>query len=115
MAASARGLQLPVRRAVEWALATARANGLTPYVTSTYRSLGEQRKLYRTYLAGRASFPANPPGQSGHNYGLAWDSWVPDAQMPLWTTIRELAGFRVPPNDLIHAEVPSWPEFVRWR
>ena len=112
---SARGLNPAVKSAVEWCFEAARLNGLQPTVTSTYRSLSEQRKLYRDFLAGKSPYPANPAGQSGHNYGLAWDSWVPDAQMPLWTAIREAAGFRVPANDLIHAEVPSWPELVRRR
>lgn len=92
-----------------------RQYGFSPIVTSTYRSKQEQLKLYRDWLAGKSPWPANPPGQSGHQYGMAWDSWVPDAYMPAWTTIREQAGWRVPPNDVIHAEVPSWPNFVRRR
>ena len=106
-----RGLKRDVSAAVAWCLEAARLNGLKPVITSTYRSRSEQLKLYRDYLAGRSPWPANPPGTSGHQYGLAWDSWVPDAQLPLWTTIREAAGFRVPPNDVIHAEVPDWPAF----
>lgn len=115
MAISARGLTPAVRARVEWAMATARTYGLTPAITSTYRSKAEQAKLYRDWLNGRSPFPANPPGASGHQYGLAWDSWVPDAQMGLWTAIREAAGFRVPENDVIHAEVPAWALLVRRR
>lgn len=87
--------------------------GLRPQLTSTYRSLQEQQRLYDAYLRGESRYPANRPGNSAHNYGLAWDSWVPDADMPLWTTVRRWIGWRVPDNDLIHAEVRGWRNFVQ--
>lgn len=115
---SARGLNRYVRAAVEWCLEAAALNGISPIITSTYRSSSEQTRLYRKnqleLAAGRTpAFPANPPGQSGHQYGLAWDSWVPASQVPLWITIRRHAGFHVPDNDVIHAEVPGWAQYVR--
>lgn len=48
--------------------------GITVQITSTYRSEGEQSKLYRQWLkAGKKGIPAAPPGQSYHGYGLAVD------------------------------------------
>lgn len=40
-------------------------------VTSSYRSLDEQKKLHDIYLAGGPK--ATAPGNSAHNYGLAVD------------------------------------------
>lgn len=122
MAASLRGLRRDVRDAASFALAIAQELRIKPVITSGYRPRSQQASLYRKWLTwlsrnswwspGKALpakvFPANPPGLSGHEYGLAWDSWVPDKDMPLWTAIREYVGFRVPENDLIHAEVPEW-------
>lgn len=54
----------------------ARAHGMEPVVTSTYRSLAHQRRLYRARLAGRHPLPVAPPGRSAHNYGLAFDMVV---------------------------------------
>lgn len=42
-------------------------------VTSARRSTGEQTRLYRRFLAGRASFPVAPPGRSKHEQGRAID------------------------------------------
>ena len=57
-------------------------------------------------------YPANQPGDSAHNYGLAWDSYVPEEEMPLWVRIREYCGFAVPVNDEVHAELPDWREYI---
>ncbi len=49
-------------------------NRLGPVVTSVLRTATMQRKLYRRYLAGKSGgLPAAPPGQSLHQYGLAFD------------------------------------------
>lgn len=84
--------------------------GFTPTVTSTYRSLEEQQRLY----AARASnpYPVAPPGSSAHNYGLAWDSSVAADKLELWVAIRRAIGWVVPDNDLIHAEWPAWKQLV---
>jgi hypothetical protein len=58
------------------------------------------------------AWPANRAGDSGHNYGLAWDSWVPDELMPDWIAWRRWQGWTVPPNDVIHAELPNWRAYV---
>jgi hypothetical protein len=97
-------------------------------VTSVRRTIEQQAKLRANYelclardvFPSEKSFtpgmscryPANRPGDSAHNYGLAWDSWVPDGYWELWNAIREYCGFRLDPNDRIHAEVPGWREVV---
>jgi len=47
--------------------------GLRPRVTSVVRSRSTQARLYRRYRAGLSRWPAAPPGQSLHEYGLAFD------------------------------------------
>jgi len=42
-------------------------------VTSVRRSRAEQARLYERFLAGKSNLPAAPPGQSLHEYGLAFD------------------------------------------
>jgi TP901 family phage tail tape measure protein len=41
-------------------------------ISSGYRSLAEQQKLYDLYLSGKGNLAA-PPGSSYHNFGLAMD------------------------------------------
>ena len=64
-----RRLQPYARALVE----VARDYGLNPRITSTYRSLAEQKRLYARYLQGRHPLPVAVPGKSLHNYGLAID------------------------------------------
>ena len=103
-----RGMDSRVRPYAEWATQIANYYGIVPTVTSTYRSWEEQTKLRARWERGESRFPANRPGDSAHNYGWAWDSVVPEHQQDLWNQIREYVGFRVPPGDQIHGEVPGW-------
>lgn len=117
-----RGLDPAIRGAVEYALALAAHYGIRVTVTSGKRSWAEQvrlRKQYESCLArGERVYPGNPnpacrwpanrPGDSSHNYGLAFDSWVPAEQQEAWNYIRRAIGFTVPANDQIHAELPGW-------
>ena len=57
----------------EYLYYVAQINGLTPKLTSGYRSIAAQRKLYTRYLRGAHPLPVAPPGRSYHNYGLAVD------------------------------------------
>jgi len=107
-----RGLHPQVEAAAEDALAWAGFYGIPVQVTSGFRSLAEQARLRRLFLAGKSRFPANTPGDSSHNFGLAFDSTVSSADLSDWTIIRDWIGFRVPRNDVIHAEVPGWRRFV---
>jgi len=105
---SLRGLEPDVRALAECAFNVAHSYGLTPVVTSTFRSWAEQTVLRSKWEAGLSAFPANKPGESAHEYGLAFDSWVPDDEMGLWVAVRRSVGLRVPDGDLIHAERPEW-------
>ena len=109
------GLAPQVRRAAAYALQYARAENIPVRVTSTRRTLKDQRDLYRNYLAGRSQYPASPPGYSAHEYGLAFDSVVPAAFQSRWNEIRRAIGFEVPNIDIIHAQVPGWQDIVRGR
>lgn len=61
------------RRAAEWIFYVAQYNGLRPRLTSAYRSLDQQKRLYALRQAGRHPLPVAPPGRSMHNFGLAID------------------------------------------
>lgn len=62
-----------------------RVLGFNSRVTSTYRTYQQQAKLYADYIAGRSSLPANRPGYSLHERGMAIDI-VTD-------NLKELVGF----------------------
>lgn len=80
--------------------------GIEPTITSGYRSEAKQAELYKNRHTN--PYPVNRPGDSAHNYRLAFDSDVPDAYMPLWIAVRRAVGFTVPDNDEVHAEYPNW-------
>jgi hypothetical protein len=105
------GLEPNVRAAAQWALDWAAYFHVPVTVTSTRRTWAEQSELYATYLAGKSLYPANQPGDSAHEFGLAWDSVVPDEFFPWWTYLRRLAGFEVFDTDRIHAQVPNWRQY----
>jgi len=113
-----KGLDPDVRNRAECAFKIAQSYGLTPVITSVRRSWAEQLVLRKKWEAGQSEFPANNPGDSAHQFGLAFDSWVPDEDMALWKGIRECVGLFVPGGDLIHAERPEWrstPGLNRYR
>lgn len=87
------------------------ATGIYPTVTSVYRSTAEQARLY----AQRASnpYPVAKPGNSAHNYALAWDASVPAKYDALWRKIRTEIGWVVPSDDKVHAEVRDWRSLVQ--
>lgn len=121
-----RGLHPQVRERADLALSWATYYGLVVTVTSGLRTMAEQTALRARYekcltLPGgvypgnpnpECRYPANRPGDSAHNFGMAWDSSVPANQLWIWTYLREYAGFRVPADDPVHAEVPNWRSFV---
>lgn len=118
MSIQLRGLNPQVRERAELVLQWANRFGVRPVVTSGFRSWHEQAELRRKFVNGESQFPANIPGDSAHNFGLAFDSVLPDRYRgnPLaedwWQRVREFYGFGVPSNDTIHAEVPGWRRFV---
>jgi len=115
-------LDRSIKPAAEWALGWADYYGVPVTVVSGRRSLDTQARLRRNFeqcvATGRfpsppdCKFPANRPGESAHNFGLAFDSSVPDRFMPWWMHVRRLAGFHVLDNDAPHAEHPNWRDFV---
>lgn len=120
-----RGLHPQVRERAELALAWARWYGVNPTVTSGHRTWAEQVKLRDQFESCVARgetitpsnpnpacrYPANRPGDSAHNYAMAWDSVVQPHEQWTWDYIRRWAGFHVPEHDRIHAEVPNWRSF----
>lgn len=120
------GINPGLAGAADYTLELAAQYGLRPEVTSVYRSISEQKdlrlrfercvaqgiKVYPQNPNPACRYPANRPGDSAHNWGLAWDSWVKPEDMPLWTAIRRAVGWQVPDNDLIHAELPEWRKYV---
>jgi len=73
-----KGLDNQVREQAECAFKIANQFGITPVVTSIVRGWAEQLVLRQKWERGESQFPANRPGDSAHQYGLAFDSWVPD-------------------------------------
>lgn len=95
------------------------------YVTSGYRDMWEQRKLYNLWKAGKGG-KAAPPGESAHNVRLAVDVVLDDDKKPglqmLWDTT--LAGWlwlawAIRKHPRLHSGMwfSDWPhiERVNWR
>lgn len=118
-----RGLHGALRPSADYALEVASRYGVPVEVTSVYRSNREQSELRANYercLAegrfGREAgcmFPANRPGDSAHNYGVAWDSTVAPRFQAWWDYVRRAVGFEVLNNDRIHAQLPGWRRYVQ--
>ena len=106
-----RGLDSRLRPAAEYTFELARYYGLTPTVTSVFRGWAEQQALRSRWEQGLSRWPANRPGDSAHNFGWAFDSWVPEAQQAGWDQIRRYVGWEVPPHDYIHAQLPAWRQY----
>lgn len=116
------GIHPDVRAAAQWALAWADYFNVPIAVTSGIRSWDEQNRLYQRHLEcvrlglsgspGACRYPANPPGDSSHQYGLSFDSKTEPRFQPWWDEVRRLAGFEVPISDPIHAQVPNWRQYT---
>lgn len=121
-----RGLEPEVRERAELAIAWANYFRIPVTITSTTRTWASQTQLRAQYEGCLARgekvqpgnpnpacrYPANRPGDSAHNFGLAWDSWVPEGYWDAWIYLRRWAGFHVPDTDRVHAEVPEWRNFA---
>ena len=86
-------------------------NRLAPRLTSTRRSLQDQRDLYDRYLRGANRFPVAPPGTSAHETGEAFDLMVtPIDYLPalgeLWTSWGGQWGGN---KDPVHFQLPGAP------
>ena len=87
------------------------AAGVQPRITSTLRTRSEQTRLYKTYLAGHAAYPAAPPGASAHEYGYAFDMVVvgTENQNDLGTVWEQWGGvWGGHARDPIHFEYPGF-------
>ena len=117
-----RGLNPALRARADYALGVASRYNIPVEVTSVYRSPREQAELRANYerclREGRfgrtpeCRYPANRPGDSAHNFGLAWDSTVEPRYQAWWDYVRRALGFEVLSNDRIHAQLPSWRRYV---
>lgn len=85
---------------------------IQPVITSVRRNWAQQSKLHENYRLGLSKFPANAPGDSAHQYGVAWDSWVPPADQEMWNRIRAHWGWKLYPHDEVHAEFPNWRAYI---
>jgi len=47
--------------------------GYSAWITSGYRDSTRQAALYQRWISGRSKYPAQPPGKSLHERGLAVD------------------------------------------
>lgn len=117
-----RGMHTELRPYAEYALAVAEYFNVPVRVASVYRTWNEQSALYNRYQACRAAglypspecpYPANAPGDSAHNYGLAWDSVVDEQYEQWWKEVRRMIGWQVYDHDAPHAELPGWRTVVR--
>lgn len=104
MSTSLRLLDSAFRPYAEGIVQVARQYQLRPRVTSTFRSMNEQARLYDLYLRGRHPYPVAKPGASQHNYGLAIDLTATDLHW-LGAVWRHWGGLWVP-SDPIHFGAP---------
>lgn len=94
----------------------ARQFGFTARVTSGYRSTALQARLYAEYRAGRSRYPAQPPGQSKHEKGLALDVLSNHTGKLVALLTDPSVGLAwAGPVDPIHFEIPSRPAAISRR
>src|SRR6267378_1431027 len=88
--------------------------GLQPRITSTIRSYSEQRRPYNRLRAGQAGYPVAPPGQSAHEYGLAFDMVVSpmEALADVGATWQSWGG-GWNGSDAVHFELPGASQWAR--
>lgn len=84
----------------------AASQGLEVRITSGFRTRAVQAKLYRDYITGVSAYPANPPGQSAHEKGLALDILTTDVNK-LVSILSSVGLVWAGMGDPIHFEIPS--------
>ena len=102
------GMDARIRAHAERTVQAALDEGIRVNVISVRRQYADQMKLWQDYLAGRSRWPANPPGDSAHEYGVAFDATVPEGDYPRWFAIRKAYGWATFAGDPPHAEYPNW-------
>ncbi len=117
-----RGMHAELRPYAEYAHAIADHFGVTTRVASVARTWNEQQKLYERYQtavrrgrfpSAQVPYPANAPGDSAHQFGMAWDSQVDPQYQQWWNEVRRWIGFKVYDHDAPHAEYPDWRAVVQ--
>jgi hypothetical protein len=96
----------------QYLVRVAEASGLKVQVTSVVRTRAQQQILYQRYLArlragDRNILPANPPGTSLHEHGLAFDlvvngDWRGPGQRALGALWRSWGGKWAGDADPVH-------------
>ncbi len=114
MASSLDALDPDLRDAAHDLVDSAGAAGLQPRITSTLRSHSEQRRLYSRFLAGQSGYPVALPGQSSHEYGLAFDLVVSpmEALADVGYTWQQWGG-GWSPSDAVHFELQGAAAWAR--
>ena len=109
-----RGLHPEVRAAADWAVRYAESQGVPVTITSGYRTWEDQARLRAKWERGENPYPVNRPGDSAHNWGLAFDSWVPVPYWQFWDEVKRYIGFQtMPVTDRVHAQYPNWRQAVK--
>ena len=90
-------------------------NRLAPRLTSTRRSLQEQRDLYDRYLRGINPYPVAAPGSSAHETGEAFDLLVTpvDYLQDLGAIWKSWGGAWGGNRDPVHFQLPGAPSAER--
>ncbi len=92
------------RDRLEATLYDALSEGISYRLTSGYRSVAKQRKLYTRFLRGEMPYTVAPPGRSMHNYGLAMDLISDD--LSRFVAIAKANGLRwAGARDPVHFEL----------
>jgi len=105
------GMDARLRAHAEATVSYAEKFGIVPVIVSVRRNAVEQQKLWQNFQAGRSKWPANPPGDSAHQYGVAFDTTVKPEHQEAWNFIRRGFGWTVHESDIPHAEFPNWRQY----
>lgn len=107
-----------VNRRMNAIAADVRARGIPFRITSTYRSIASQKRLYDAWVArGRTGLPAARPGLSTHEYGLAFDAVFPREHEQTVVAIARRHGMVwFGPKDRVHFDAfgpTMWNRILR--
>lgn len=104
MAVNLTRLKQPLKTIARNLPRVAREYGINAQITSGYRSRAQQAKLYSDYINGYSQYPANPPGYSMHEKGMAIDV-VADDQDALTDLLTGAGLVWGGPSDPIHYQI----------
>lgn len=112
-------MQIPeIARRESKIVAECRRRGIPFKVTSRYRSIASQQKLYDAWIArGKTGLPAARPGLSTHNYGIAFDATFPaDRSAEVAEIARQNGMVWFGPKDRVHFDIfgpDAWNALLR--